>query len=122
MSLSIKYLIECIQYFFISMNITPDNINRKINLIIQTTTKSIDMTNNKIMLKIITNISNNINNLKLEKNEKICETEMLTYSSNLNEIEEYYSFDDNINIIEKNINSDDILDLYVFLLDDKINM
>lgn len=155
MNLTIKYFIECVQYFFISMNVTPVSVGNKIKSTIQTitkSTKSINPTNNQIILKIISNVSNILNNnqnLKSPINKQIRETEMYTYSSNLNKIEEFqilsfspYSneililsddkntdtmekimdpIDKNTDLIDKNSNPDDTIELYIFLLDDKSN-
>lgn len=141
MNLTIKYIIECVQYFFISINVTPLSVSNKINSTIQTITKStksiklINLTNNQTIFETVSNMLNNNQNINLSTNKQIRETEMYTYSSNLNKIDEYQiltfsphsgkililSDEKKIDNIEKNTNPDDILELYIFLLDDKFN-
>jgi hypothetical protein len=107
MKLSIGYFIECVRYFFISMNITSNSVTRNINKI----NKNVLMTSlninrhviifksnvvnttiyitNYIINKYLTNNTYFANNIYLImskymiNSKNICETELVTFSSNI---------------------------------------
>ena len=132
MNSSINYFIEYMRYFFISLNITPKNINNKITTIVNTKQILSNISDNNVIEKISLYISNYISNTKLMQkySANIPETEMKTFSSNFNdddEIEIIY-IDTNTNLDQDTIlvpdtildpDPDDIIQLYIFLLDDK---
>lgn len=102
---SIKYLIECVSYFFISMNITPKSFSRNLLLILNI--------NDKNNLKI--------SKIALENNKKNTkETELITYNSNGDELIKKEEEEIIIKNKNKQMNEDEeLLELFNYLLKDQ---
>ena len=111
--ISIKYFMECVSYFFISMNITPKSLSRNLLTFLNISNKK----------RVILDVDKT--NLKKSK-QKLKETELFTYNSNGVELirkeeEIFRQIDENNNLngIEQQNNNDDLIDLLIFVLKDK---